>query len=87
MVRSLQPRAAARERGSSLVMTSVAKTLLLRERAALAGFNPNGAGDAGRRPLARVTVYWWRPYFLNVAFQSAASESSALLALPSPAVT
>lgn len=38
-------------------------------------------------PSAERACYLWRPYFANVAFQSAARDSSASFAVPWPAVT
>src|SRR5690606_23424025 len=79
IVRSLQPRAAARELPSSVVITAVATRDLLslvrkiKRRGRLC-------------PLRSHAGYCTRPYFLNVAFQSAANESSASLAVPWPAV-
>lgn len=81
IVRSLHPRAAACERGSRRVIDTVAKAIphliskLKKPREAQASL-----GDDA-------TAYFTYPYFLKVAFQSAAVASSAAWAVPSPPTT
>lgn len=71
---SLRPRAAAREDLSSVVIIVVAKTLLR--------MLEKQTEEALEASSARHVDYFTRPYFLKVAFQSAASASSVSLAVP-----
>ena len=75
---SLRPRAAAREVLSSVVIIVVAKTLL--------PVQEKETEEARTPPPRKRADYWTRPYFLKVAFQSAASASSVSLAVPSPPI-
>lgn len=51
------------------------------------GREMQNATEGRRSPSADGVCYLLRPYFLNVAFQSAARESSTSFAVPWPAVT
>ena len=62
---------------SRVVIIVVAKTLLPFQKR---------TEEATLPPPRDIKDYWTRPYFLNVAFQSAASASSVSLAVPSPPI-